>query len=150
MKKIEYTPIGIIHSEFKSPVDTPLQAQLASGYKGRIELYAEYESALSDLETFSHIILIYHFHLSKGYKPVVKPFHSDSPRGVLATRSPNRPNAVGLSVVRLERIDGRNLYVSNIDVVDGTPLLDIKPFIPTLGRQFGATLGWLADDFAGI
>ena len=150
MKTIQYKPIGIIHSPFDYPEEAPVQPKMSEGAKGRIVLQPDYEEGLTDLARFSHIIIVYHFHLSRTFTLIVKPSHSDSSHGVFSTRSPNRPNSVGLSVVRLENIDGSTLYVSNVDVVDGTPLLDIKPFIPTLDRQHGTTLGWLADEFDGI
>ena len=150
MKTIQYTPIGIIHSPFDFSEKAPVQPKMSEGAKGRIVLQPGYEEGLTDLARFSHIIIVYHFHLSKTFELIVKPSRSDASHGVFSTRSPNRPNSVGLSVVRLENINGSTLYVSNVDVLDGTPLLDIKPFIPTVDRQYGATLGWLADEFDGI
>lgn len=150
MKTIQYSPIGIIHSPFSSPEEAPIQPRLSDGAKGRIVLQPDYEEGLTDLARFSHIVIVYHFHLSKTFTLIAKPSHGDSSHGVFSTRSPNRPNSIGLSIVRLESIEKNSLYVTNIDVVDGTPLLDIKPFIPTLERQYGATLGWLADEFDGI
>lgn len=147
MKTIRYTPIGVIRSPFESPKDAPLQPIYAAGVRGRIELDSGYEEALADLGRFSHIVLIYHFHLSGGYSPKVEPAHDKNLRGVFATRASTRPNPIGISVVRLEAIDRSTLYISNVDVVDGTPLLDIKPFIPALAKQYGAGIGWLADKY---
>jgi tRNA-Thr(GGU) m(6)t(6)A37 methyltransferase TsaA len=147
MNRIEYEPIGTIYSDFKHPDDAPIQPRVAAGAKGRIEILAQFQEALEDLERFSHIIIIYHLHLVKGHSLRVKPAHDDSLRGVFATRSANRPNPIGISVVSLNAVAGRTLYVSNIDVVDGTPLLDIKPFVPTVDEQHGANLGWLTDRF---
>ncbi|HDD62767.1 MAG: tRNA (N6-threonylcarbamoyladenosine(37)-N6)-methyltransferase TrmO [Candidatus Zixiibacteriota bacterium] len=149
MDLIQYKPVGIIHSPFKTPQETPLQSKLSKGAKGEIILQPQYEEGLSDLNKFSHIILFYHFHLSKTYKLIVELSHSNSSHGIFATRSPNRPNPIGFSVVHLDCINGSRLYVTNIDVVDGTPLLDIKPFIPPIERQYGTTLGWLAEGFDG-
>ena len=149
MDIISYKPIGIIHSPFKTPEETPLQSRLSKGARGLIELDPDYEEGLFDLQRFSHIIILYHFHLSRTHELIIKPSHSYSAHGLFSTRSPNRPNPIGFSVVRLENIDGIKIQVTNIDVVDGTPLLDIKPFIPTLERQYGTSLGWLADEFDG-
>jgi tRNA-Thr(GGU) m(6)t(6)A37 methyltransferase TsaA len=149
MKSIVYTPIGIVHSPFVSSNEAPIQPRFAAGAEGQIELYAEYEEALSELDRFSHIVLIYHLHLVKRSLLKVKPSHSDSLRGVFATRAPQRPNPIGISTVRLKAIDGTTLHVIGIDIVDGTPLLDIKPFIPTIDGQHGANIGWLADMYDG-
>lgn len=149
MNAVRYDPIGTIHTPFKSPEDVPLQPKLSKGIKGSVELQPGYVDGLVDLEQFSHIVLIYHFHLSSDFKLSVKPSHSDSVHGVFSTRSPDRPNPIGLSVVKLESIDGRILSISNVDIVNNTPLLDIKPFVPSLARQYGATLGWLSAVFDG-
>jgi tRNA-Thr(GGU) m(6)t(6)A37 methyltransferase TsaA len=147
MEVIQYKPIGIIHSPFKTPDETPLQTRVSNGARGKIELFPEYTIGLEDLYKFSHITLVYHFHLIEHPELMVKPNHSDSCHGVFATRAPGRPNSIGISVIRLVEICGNILYVENIDVIDGTPLLDIKPFIPILERQYATNLGWLADEF---
>jgi len=112
MKTIKYTPIGIIHSPFKSPNEAPVQPKLSGGALGRIELLLDYEDGLSDLGKFSHIILLYHFHLSKDFKLIVKSSHTGSSHKVFSTKSPNHPNPIGISVVQLNSIDGRTLYIS--------------------------------------
>ena len=145
MEAIQYKSIGIIHSPFKDPKGMPIQPVGARGISGTIELQAEYEDGLKDLEGFSHIILIYHFHLSEGYSLRVKPFLDDTPRGIFSIRAPRRPNPIGVSVVRLERIEGKTLYISNVDIVDGTPLLDIKPYVPDFDGVENARIGWLED-----
>ena len=142
--EIIYRPIGIIHSPFGSIDGTPNQATAGKDVEGIIEIEPEYVEALSDLEGFSHIILIYHFHLSAGYSLKIKPFRHDHIRGAFATRSPRRPNPIGMSVVRLVRIDGGKIYVKDIDVVDGTPLLDIKPYILD-DRRRALRIGWLSE-----
>jgi tRNA-Thr(GGU) m(6)t(6)A37 methyltransferase TsaA len=147
MKTVEYTPIGTVHSPFKHPEETPIQPRLAGGAKGRVVVAPQYREALIDLERFSHIILLYHFHMATARLLRVKPFHDDAFHGVLATRTVERPNPIGISVVRLEAIVDTTLHVVNVDIVDGTPLLDIKPFIPTMDSQYGANLGWLADRY---
>ncbi len=108
----------------------PIQSRLAKGAKGRIELKEEFVPGLLDLDGFSHIILVYYFHESKNFELQVEPFLENKKHGVFATRAPKRPNAIGMSVVKLLRIDNNILEVENIDVLDGTPLLDIKPYIP--------------------
>jgi tRNA-Thr(GGU) m(6)t(6)A37 methyltransferase TsaA len=147
---IQYKPIGTIHSPFKILDETPLQSKLSKGAKGIIELETEYMDGLHDLDKFTHIILIYHMHLVEYSGPVVKPSHSRVSHGVFATRFHQRPNPIGISVVRLEGLSGNTLYVENIDVVDNTPLLDIKPFITILERQYGTNLGWLSGDFGHL
>ncbi len=147
MKIVQYKPIGIINSPFKEPKGMPIQPVRAKGVSGTVELQPEYEEGLKDIEGFSHIILIYHFHLSEGYSLKVKPFLDDTLRGLFATRAPKRPNPVGVSVVRLEKIEGTTLYISNVDIVDGTPLLDIKPYVPDFdkGEKEEVRIGWLSD-----
>ena len=121
----------------------PIQPVGARGVSGTIELRPEYKDGLKDLDGFSHIILIYHFHLSEGYSLQVKPFLDDTPRGIFAIRAPKRPNSVGISVVRLDKIDGATLHISNVDIVDGTPLLDIKPCVPHFDCLEGVRIGWI-------
>jgi tRNA-Thr(GGU) m(6)t(6)A37 methyltransferase TsaA len=123
----------------------PIQPVGAQGISGTVELQPEYEDGLRDLDGFSHIILIYHFHLSEGYSLQIRPFLDDTPRGIFAIRAPKRPNPIGISVVRLERIEGTTLHISNVDIVDGTPLLDIKPCVPDFDCLEDVRIGWLAD-----
>lgn len=143
MQEIHYRPIGVIHSPFKEPSDAPIQPRAAEGIKGTVELFDEFKEGLTDLDGFSHIILIYHLHLSEGYSLKVKPFLDDTRRGLFATRAPRRPNPLGISVVPLIKIEGATLHVSNVDIVDGTPLLDIKPYIPEFDRETEIKVGWL-------
>jgi tRNA-Thr(GGU) m(6)t(6)A37 methyltransferase TsaA len=111
---------------------------------GQVELAPEFEAGLQDLEGFSHLILLYHFHQAQpGYELTVTPFLDDRPKGLFATRYPRRPNSIGLSVVRLVRREGRVLHVEGIDVLDGTPMLDVKPYVPKFDAVPEATLGWL-------
>ena len=130
MEKIYFKPIGLVHSPFKKPRNMPIQPVGAKGVKGTVTIYPEFQDGLQDLDGFSHIILIFHFHLSENYSLKVKPFLEDKIRGVFATRAPRRPNQSGLSIVRLEKIENNILFITNVDIVDGTPLLDIKPFVP--------------------
>ncbi len=144
MKSIRYRPIGVIRTPFKKLAGMPIQPAGARRIRGTIELSAGYEAGLKDLDGFSHVILLYHFHRSRGYDLQVTPFLDSKRRGLFATRAPKRPNPIGLSVVRLIRIKGRTLAVEGIDVLDGTPLLDIKPYVPAFDRPKSARAGWLA------
>ncbi len=140
---IKYKSIGIIHTPFKHPKGTPIQASGAKETKGKIEVFSDFEKGLKDLNGFSHIILLYHFHLSKKPELLQIPFLDYEPRGVFAMRSPSRPNSIGLSVVRLDKIEKNIIYISDIDIVDGTPLLDIKPFISKFDLRKNTKSGWL-------
>jgi tRNA-Thr(GGU) m(6)t(6)A37 methyltransferase TsaA len=143
--KIEYTPIGVIHSPFTDREGMPIQPAGARGIKGRIEIHEEYRKGLRDLDGFSHVILLYHFHLNRGFKLEVVPFMDTVPHGVFATRAPLRPNALGLSVVCLDGLADGVLQISDVDILDGTPLLDIKPFIPEFDSYAPVRTGWLPD-----
>ena len=143
MDEINYIPIGIIHSPFKEPKGTPIQPTATKGIDGTVEVFPEYAEGLKDLEGFSHIILIYHFHLSKKSSLKVKPFMDDQMHGVFSTRAPSRPNPIGISVVRLVRIERNILYIQDMDIVDGTPLLDIKPYVPEFDVRKTEKIGWL-------
>lgn len=143
MDSIQYHPIGIIHTPHKTPEGTPIQAAGAKGVAGRIEIFPEYTTGLADLAGFSHIIILYHFHLSKKFSLKVKPFLDDQQRGLFATRAPARPNPIGLSVVRLIGITENNLEIQDVDVVDGTPLLDIKPYVPEFDVREVDQIGWI-------
>jgi len=143
MKKITYKTIGIIHSPFKEAKGTPIQPEGARSIEGTVEVFPEYAQGLKDVEGFSHIILIYHFHLSKGASLTAKPFMDSEPRGVFAMRGPSRPNPIGVSVVRLVRIENSILYIQDVDIVDGTPLLDIKPYVPRFDVREADSIGWL-------
>ena len=143
MNEIRYKPIGIIHSPFKEPRGTPIQPAGAQDIEGTVEIAPEYVEGLKDIEGFSHIILIYHFHLSKKSSLKVKPYMDSEARGVFAMRGPSRPNPIGISVVRLVRVDGNILHIRDVDIVDGTPLLDIKPYVPEFDTRKVDKIGWL-------
>ncbi len=145
MAEIIFKPIGLIRSPFTQVEGAPIQPSGAKGEKGRVELRPEYAPGLKDLDGFSHLILIYHFHRSQGYELAVKPFLDDAVHGLFATRAPRRPNPIGLSVVRLTGIDGATLFIKDVDVLDETPLLDIKPFVPLFDAPTEVEIGWLAD-----
>lgn len=140
---IEFKAIGIIHTPFVTSEGTPIQPAYATGACGTVELFAEYEAGLKDLDGFSHIFLLYHFHRSQGFNLELVPFMDTQSRGVFATRAPKRPNAIGLSLVALERIEGRVLHIQNVDILDGTPLLDIKPYVPEFDSCTRVRVGWL-------
>ena len=139
---ITYKPIGVIHSEHKLMDATPIQPVYARGCKGQAEIFPEFAEGLRDLEGFSHIYLIYHFHQAGQLKLLVKPFLQDIERGIFATRSPSRPNAIGLSVVELIACKNNVLHLDAVDILDGTPLLDIKPYTAKFDRFETTHNGW--------
>jgi tRNA-Thr(GGU) m(6)t(6)A37 methyltransferase TsaA len=141
--KIEYQPIGVIHSPFKTVKGMPIQPSGATGIRGTVEIFLQFKEGLKDLDGFSHIILIYHFDRSDGYKLLVTPFLDNTEHGVFATRAPKRPNPVGLSVVHLISIDECTLTIEGVDVLDGTPLLDIKPYVPDFDNPVVTSTGWI-------
>ena len=145
MGEITYRPIGIIHTSFKGVEGTPIQPSGALGIKGTVEVFTQYSVGLKDLDGFSHIILIYHFHLSKGYSLEARPFMEEKTHGIFAMRAPARPNPIGISVVRLVGIEGLILHIEDVDIVDGTPLLDIKPYVPDFDWREVERIGWLSE-----
>jgi len=145
LNQINYTPIGIIHSPFTELDGMPIQPSAAQGKKGHILINKEFTEGLDDLDGFSHIYLIYHLHLSNSYNLKVVPFLDDQIRGVFSTRAPKRPNPIGLSVVKLNKIKMNRLEIENIDIIDGTPLLDIKPYIPDMDKNTHCRIGWLSE-----
>lgn len=141
---MEYRPIGVIRTPHKRPDEMPIQPAGAAGVTGRIELDPELVDGLKDLDGFSHIIILYHFHQTAMAQLVVTPFLDQSPHGVFATRAPSRPNPIGLSIVRLLAIDRNILTVEGVDVLDNTPLIDIKPYVPHIDHPEGRIRsGWL-------
>jgi len=143
MDEIKYKPIGIIHSPFKEPKGTPIQPTGAKGINGTVEVFPEYVKGLKDIEGFSHLILIYHFHLSQEASLEAKPYMDKETHGVFAMRSPSRPNPIGISVVRLIRMEDNILQIQDVDILDGTPLLDIKPYVPEFDIREVDKIGWL-------
>lgn len=140
------TPIGVLRTPFTDKAQIPRQASLAEGVRGVIELEPgrDFADALDGLEGFDTIWVLFWFHENGGhYRPKVTPPRSTEKRGVFATRSPHRPNPIGLSAVRLERIEGLNLHVSSIDMLDGTPVIDIKPYVAYADALTSSTAGWL-------
>mgnify|MGYP006302052077 CR=1 FL=1 len=143
MTRISCDPIGIIHTPFTEREGMPIQPAGAADVKGTVEIVEKFQPGLKDLDGFSHIILLYVFHRSEGYRLEVVPFMDDAPHGVFATRAPRRPNPIGLSVVQLDGIDDGTLHVRNVDILDGTPLLDIKPYVPEFDGHGEIRAGWL-------
>jgi tRNA (adenine37-N6)-methyltransferase len=144
-ERITYKQIGIVYSPFKEPKNVPIQAVASKGNKGTIKIFPQYIGGLKDIDGFSHIILLYHFHLAGDSSLMVKPFLDDKLHGVFATRSPARPNKIGISIVRLKKIEGNTLHIQDIDILDGTPLLDIKPYVPEFDCRKTAKIGWFND-----
>jgi tRNA (adenine37-N6)-methyltransferase len=147
MSNIVYKPIGIIHSPFKTIDNMPIQNLGANGEKGTVEIFPEYGEGLKDLDGFSHIILIYHLHKVEHFSLHVKPFLDNTERGVFSTRAPIHPNPIGISVVKLIEVKGNVLSIENMDMLDQTPLLDIKPVLPMVDDIQNMKLGWLTDKF---
>jgi len=141
--EILYQAIGYIRTPFQQVSEMPIQPCGAKGVQGIIELNPDYIAGLIDLDGFSHVILLYHFHKVKGYKLYVVPFMDDKPHGIFATRAPTRPNAIGISIVKLLRIEDDLIYFDGADMLDGTPLIDIKPFFPKYDNQQDVKFGWL-------
>ena len=142
---IRFLPIGRIRTPFPEPAGTPVQTTSAFGSAGHIELNPELVEGLRDLEAFSHLILLHHLHRAHTARLTVTPFLDVQSHGIFATRSPARPNAIGLSVVRLVRIDGARIDIEDVDMIDGTPLLDIKPYVPAFDARDNVRIGWYAD-----
>ena len=142
--QITFTPIGVIHSPFHTLEDMPIQPTSEASQPGVVEIYPQYTEGLQDLGGFSHIYLLYHLHRVQHAKLTVTPFLDKKPRGLFATRAPSRPNPIGLSLVKLTRVEGNRLHIVNIDVLNGTPLLDIKPYIPEFEDVENVRIGWVA------
>lgn len=143
MEVFAYRPIGTIRSPYTDPAGMPIQPGGARGVSGRVEVFEEYRAGLADLDGFSRIILLYPFHRSSGYSLVVTPFLDTRPRGLFSTRAPRRPNAIGLSIVRLTGLKEGVLEIEDVDILDGTPLLDIKPYVPAFDSYPDEKAGWL-------
>jgi tRNA (adenine37-N6)-methyltransferase len=139
---IVYEPIGVIRSGHTKPEETPIQPVYSEGCQGKVEVFPKFAAGLRDMEGFSHIYLVYHMHKADRSRLTVKPFLQDVERGVFATRSPCRPNPIGLSVVKLVRREGNVLHLDAVDVLDGTPLLDIKPYTAKFDRIETTRNGW--------
>ncbi len=141
--QITISSIGIIETPFDDLKGMPIQPSGAADIVGTIVMDKAYEQGLTDLEGFSHIILLYAFHQSTGYDLMVKPFMDDRKRGLFSTRAPRRPNPIGLSIVELVKREGNRITIKGIDVLNGTPLIDIKPYVPKFDNRAVTHLGWL-------
>ncbi|MCU0571922.1 MAG: tRNA (N6-threonylcarbamoyladenosine(37)-N6)-methyltransferase TrmO [Syntrophobacteraceae bacterium] len=147
---IVYRPIGIIHSPYKTLEDMPIQPAGAKGKEGLIIVRPEFSKGLRDIEGFSHLYILYHFHRVKETRLEVTPFLDSKSHGVFATRAPVRPNPIGLSVVRLTGRSDNELRIVNVDVLDGTPLLDIKPYVPEFDVFRTDAVGWLEQSSKAV
>ena len=146
-KEIKIKPIGIIYTPYKKPKGIPIQGTFNRLIKGRVELFPQYQDGLKDIEGFSHIILIYYFDRAKEEKLTGKPFLEDTPHGIFAIRSPMRPNHIGFSIVKLENVKDNVITFSEIDILDGTPLLDIKPYVKHFDSRNNVKNGWIEKHF---
>ena len=144
MRGIEYKPIGIIRSPYQSLSGMPIQPAGAEGVAGTVEIDAQYREGIKNLSGFSHIILIYHFHMAKSPSLLIRPYMNDEPHGIFETRYPDRPNPIGISVVRLVKVEECVLHIEDVDILDGTPLLDIKPYVPEFDVRPVKSIGWLS------
>ncbi len=147
MNQIKIQPIGVIHSPYRVPKDIPIQGRFKDNVEAWVELKDEYVKGLKDLEKFSHAILLFHFHKSDKVNIVGKPFLEDKKHGIFAIRSPHRPNHIGLSVVKIKQIKDNKLFFTEVDMIDKTPLLDIKPFVKYFDCREDAVSGWLDKHF---
>ncbi|MGB5849332.1 MAG: tRNA (N6-threonylcarbamoyladenosine(37)-N6)-methyltransferase TrmO [Ignavibacteriaceae bacterium] len=140
--KIEYEPIGFVRSPYKNLKEIPNQPHYAKDITGQVEIFPEYELGLKDLDGFSHLILVCHFHMSSEFRLQVVPSRETEIRGLFSTRSPNRPNPVGISIVRLKKIEKNILLISDLDILDGTPVIDLKPYVGEFEKLSDVSIGW--------
>jgi tRNA-Thr(GGU) m(6)t(6)A37 methyltransferase TsaA len=149
--KREFTikAIGVIHTPYSESAETPIQGAFEPDAEGTVEVFDEYAEGLANVEGFSHLTLIYKFHKAKPAGLIVKPFLVDELKGVFATRSPRRPNGIGLTTVRLLGRNGNVLRVAGVDMFDGTPLLDLKPYVPHFDERTETRIGWLEAALRG-
>ena len=148
VNNLPIAPIGLIHTPFKQAAGTPIQGMAGQNADGVVELHTEYVAGLRDLTEFERVWLIYSLDRASGLQMVVHPYMDTPARGVFATRSPARPNHIGISVVRLLGIEKNQLLVADVDMLDGTPLLDIKPYVPAFDSFVGSRAGWYANKSA--
>lgn len=149
-ESITIKPIGIIHSPYKQTKGMPIQGAFKPGSQAWIELQPQYTAGLKDLDSFSHCILLYLFHKSDQVRLLAKPFLEDQLHGMFAMRSPHRPNHIGVSVVKIENITGCQLHFSEVDMLDQTPVLDIKPYVRYFDMRDNVVSGWIDKHFQNI
>ncbi len=142
-----FHPIGVIRTPHHAKDGVPIQGVFAPEIRGSVEVFPEYEQGLTDIEGFSHLILLYAFHQSESFELMVKPYMDDHLHGVFSVRAPNRPNSIGLSIVRLIEREGARLIIAEVDMLDETPLLDIKPYVPQFDVRKDARSGWMEESF---
>jgi tRNA-Thr(GGU) m(6)t(6)A37 methyltransferase TsaA len=145
LNNIKFRAIGVIYTPWQSRKNIPVQPIGGIGVKGKIVMESEFIPYLKDVDGFSHLILLYFMHLVNMHNAQVIPFLDNVPRGLFSTRAPNRPNPIGLSIVRLIKIEKNILHIQDLDMVDGTPLLDIKPYIPAVDSVQTENIGWLRN-----
>ena len=145
--KITVQPIGVIHTPYKTTEGMPIQGAFEEQVTGTAELFQKYKKGLKDVEGFSHLILVYHFDRAKGEKLVGRPFLEDEEHGIFAIRSPMRPNHIGVSIVKVQKVEGNVITFSEVDILDGTPLLDIKPYVAYFDSRQDTRNGWLEKHF---
>ncbi len=146
-KEIKLQPIGIIHTPYKEPKGMPIQGKFEKGVTGKIEIFSKYKTGIKDIGGFSHLILIYYFDRAKEVKLIRKPFLEDGEHGIFAIRSPHRPNHLGFSIVKLKKVKGNIIIFSEVDMLDGTPLLDIKPYVTHFDSRKHVKNGWIERHF---
>ena len=147
MDQIIMHPIGVIHSPYKEDRDIPIQGTFNDKLEAWLELKDEYVNGLKDLDTFSHAIIIYYFHRSHREEIEGRPFLEQNKHGIFAIRSPHRPNHIGFSIIKIKRIKANKVYFTEVDVLDGTPLLDIKPYVKYFDSRDNVISGWLEKHF---
>lgn len=142
MENVIYQPIGVLHTSFKERNGTPRQAIGGCDHRATIEVFSEFELGLDDLSPYSHLLILFHMHKIESVQMKVLPPWTKQTRGIFSSVAPHRPNPIGISVVFLEKIEGRVIHIANVDMVDGSPVLDIKPYIPALYPQENVKIGW--------
>jgi len=147
--RIAMSPIGVIHSPYKDPEDIPIQGIFKPDVEAWVELYEKYSAGLKDLGGFSHAILLYYFHKAAKEQIQGAPYLEDDKHGIFAIRSPHRPNHLGLSVVKICSVRGNELHFKEVDVLDQTPVLDIKPYVKYFDVRENVVSGWLDKHFEG-
>jgi tRNA-Thr(GGU) m(6)t(6)A37 methyltransferase TsaA len=143
--QLKFDPIGVIETPFREPAGTPIQPSRARGARGKVHIDSRFQAGLKDLGGFERVWLIYWFHKASGSSLLVTPFLDTRERGIFATRAPARPSPIGMSVVRLLAVHGGILDVEDVDIIDGTPLLDIKPYVPEFDCYPRSRAGWFDE-----